>query len=223
MRIVLRSVLVALLSTVRTRASLQLEILALRHQLGVLQRAKRGRIPLRATDRLLWVALKRLWPEWRKALVLVKPDTVIRWHRHGFRLHRKWKSRRGLIGRPGTPKEIRTLIREMSSSNVLWGAPRLHGELLKLGIEVSQATVAKYMVKHRKPPSQTWRTFLENHVKQLVSVDFFVVPTVSFRVLYVFLVLAHERRRVVHFNVTDHPTAEWTAAQLMQAFPWDTV
>ena len=102
------------------------------------------------------------------------------------------------------------------------GAPRLHGELLKLGIEVSQATVAKYMVKHRKPPSQTWRTFLENHVKQLVSVDFFVVPTVSFRILYVFLVLAHERRRVVHFNVTEHPTAEWTAAQLMQAFPWDT-
>src|SRR5262245_56823864 len=104
----------------------------------------------------------------------------------------------------------------------LWGAPWLHGELLKLGIEVSQATVAKYMVKHGKPPSQTWRTFLENHVKQLVAVDFFVVPTVSLRILYVFLVLAHERRRVVHFNVTEHPTAEWAAAQLMQAFPWDT-
>jgi transposase InsO family protein len=110
----------------------------------------------------------------------------------------------------------------MSASNVLWGAPRLHGELLKLGIEVSQTTVAKYMVKHRKPPSQTWRTFLENHVKQLVSVDFFVVPTVSFRILYVLLVLAHDRRRVLHFNVTEHPTAEWTAAQLVQAFPWDT-
>ena len=110
----------------------------------------------------------------------------------------------------------------MSSANVLWGAPRLQGELLKLGIEVSQATVAKYMVRHRKPPSQTWRTFLENHVKQLVSVDFFVVPTVSFRILYVFIILAHERRRVVHFNVTEHPTADWTAAQLMQAFPWDT-
>jgi transposase InsO family protein len=110
----------------------------------------------------------------------------------------------------------------MSSSNVLWGAPRLHGELLKLGIEVSQATVTKYMVRHRKPPSQTWRTFLENHVKNLVSVDFFVVPTVSFRMLFVFLVLAHERRRVLHFNVTEHPTAEWTVAQLVQAFPWDT-
>ena len=119
-------------------------------------------------------------------------------------------------------KEVRALIREMSSANVLWGAPRLHGELLKLGIEVSQATVAKYMLKHRKPPSQTWRTFLENHVRQLVSANFFVVPTVSFRILYVFLVLDHERRRVVHFNVTEHPTAEWTAAQLVQAFPWDT-
>jgi len=222
MHIVVRSVLVALLSTVRTRVSLRLEILALRHQLAVLQRTKRRRIRLGATDRFLWLALHRLWPEWRKALVLVKPDTVIRWNRRGFRLYWKWKSRRGLIGRPGAPKEIRSLIREMSSSNILWGAPRLHGESLKLGIEVSQATVAKYMVKHRKPPSQTWRTFLENHVKQLVSVDFFVVPTVSFTVLYVFLVLAHERRRVVHFNVTEHPTAEWTAAQLMQAFPWDT-
>ena len=109
----------------------------------------------------------------------------------------------------------------MSACNVLWGAPRLHGELLKLGIQVSQATVANYMVKHRKPPSQSWRTFLENHVKQLVSIDFFVVPTVTFRILYVFLVLAHDRRHVVHFNVTEHPTAEWTAAQLVQAFPWD--
>jgi len=121
---------------------------------------------------------------------------------------------------PGTAREIGELIRGMSNSNVLWGAPRLHGELLKLGIEVSQATVAKYMVKRPKPPSQTWRTFLENHVKQLVY--FIVVPTVSFRIRYVFLVLAHERRRVVHFNVTEHPTGEWTAEQLVQAFPWDT-
>jgi len=154
--------------------------------------------------------------------MLIKPDTVIGWHRRGFRLYWKWKSCRGQIGRPGTAREIRELIRDMSTSNVLWGAPTLHGELLKLGIEVSQATAAKYMVKRRKPPSQTWRMFLENHVKQLVSVDFFVVPTVSFRILYVFLVLAHERRCVVHFNVTEHPTAEWTAEQLVQAFPWDT-
>ena len=153
--------------------------------------------------------------------MLVKPETVISWHRRGFRLYWKWKSRRGRIGRPGVSKEIRDQIRHMSSANVLWGAPRLHAELLKLGIEVSQATVAEHMIKHRKPPPQTWRTFLENHVKQLASVDFFLVPTLSFRILYVFLVLAHERRRVVHFNVTEHPTAESTAAQLMQAFPWD--
>jgi hypothetical protein len=186
MSAVLISLLAGLASTLRTRTSLQVEVLALRHQLAVLQRTKRRRAPLRAMDRLLWVALHRLWPEWRTALVLVKPETVIGWHRRGFRFYWNWKSRRGLIGRPGTPKEIRTLIRDMSSSNVLWGSPRLHGELLKLGIEVSQATVAKYMVKHRKPPSQTWRSFLENHVKQLVSVDFFVVPTLSFRILYVF-------------------------------------
>ena len=219
---VLISLLAGLTSTLRTRASLQFEILALRHQLAVLQRNKRRRVRLRVWDRLLWVALVRLWPDWRKTLMVVKPETVIGWHRKGFRFYWNWKSRRGRMGRPGVSKEIRDLIHDMSSVNVLWGAPRLHGELLKLGIEVSQATVAKYMVKHRKPPSQTWRTFLENHVKQLVSVDFFVVPTVSFRILYVFLVLAHERRRVVHFNVTEHPTAAWAAAQLMQAFPWDT-
>ncbi len=219
---VLISLLAGITSTLRTRASLQVEILALRHQLTVLQRNKRGRLSLRIADRLLWVSLLRFWPEWRRCLVLVKPDTVIGWHRKGFCLYWKWKSRRRGIGRPKTAREIRDLIWNMSVANSLWGAPRLHGELLKLGIEVSQATVAKYMVKYRKPPSQTWRTFLENHVKQLASVDFFVVPTVSFRVLYVFLVLAHERRRVVHFNVTEHPTAEWTAEQLLQAFPWDT-
>ncbi len=218
---VLMSILAGFTATIRTRASMQFEILALRHQLSLLQRNRR-RVPFRRVDRLLWVTLLRLWPGWRRALMLVKPDTVVGWHRKGFRLYWKWKSRHRCAGRPGTPKEIRVLIREMSSNNVLWGAPRLHGELLKLGIEVSQATVAKYMVKHRKPPSQTWRAFLENHIRKLVSVDFFVVPTVSFRILYVFLILAHERRRVVHFNVTEHPTAEWTAAQLMQAFPWDT-
>jgi putative transposase len=222
MRDVLISVLAGLASSLRTRASLQIEILALRHQVGILQRAERRRLRLGASDRVLWVILLRFWADWRKALILVKPDTVIGWHRKGFRLYWNWNSRRVRIGRPGISREIRELIREMSASNVLWGAPRLHGELLKLGIEVSQATVAKYMVKRRKPPSQTWRTFLENHVRQLVSVDFFVVPTVSFRTLYAFVVLAHDRRRVVHFNVTEHPTAEWTAAQLVQAFPWDT-
>jgi putative transposase len=215
------SIFAALGSTLRMRASLQLEILALRHQLVVLQRSNKKRLQLRVSDRIMWVFLSRLWPPWRGCLLLVKPATVIAWHRQGFRLYWRWKSRRTRIGRPGIPKEIRQLIRNMSASNVLWGAPRIHAELLKLGIEVSQATVAKYMLRHRKPPSQTWRTFLKNHVKQLVSVDFFVVPTVSFRFLYVFVVLAHDRRRIVHFNITEHPTAEWTAAQIVQAFPWD--
>jgi transposase InsO family protein len=200
---------------------MQMEILALRHQLAVLQRTNKKRLRLRTSDRILWIVLSRFWPQWREGFMLVKPDTVIAWHRKGFRFFWKWKSCRGKTGRPGVSREIRDLIRNMSASNFLWGAPRLHGELLKLGIKVSQATVAKYMVKHRKPPSQTWRTFLENHVNQLVSVDFFVVPTVTFRILYVFLVLAHDRRRIVHFNVTEHPTAEWTAAQIVQAFPWD--
>jgi putative transposase len=218
---ILISTFTALGCTFRTRASLQLEILALRHQLVVLQRSNKKRLQLRTSDRFLWVLLSQLWSRWRSCLLLVKPATVIAWHRQGFRLYWKWKSRRTRIGRPGIPKEIQRLIRNMSASNVLWGAPRLHAELLKLGIEVSQATVAKYMLRHRRPPSQTWRTFLDDHVKQLVTVDFFVVPTVSFRLLYVFVVLAHDRRRVVHFNVTEHPTAEWTAAQIVQAFPWD--
>lgn len=150
---VLKSIFAGLASTVRTRASLQMEILALRHQLVVLQRTNKKRLRLRTSDRILWIVLSRFWPPWRECLMLVKPDTVIAWH--------------------------------------------------------------------RKPPSQPWRTFLENHVNQLVSVDFFVVPTVTFRILYVILVLARDRRRIVHFNVSEHPTAEWTAAQIVQAFPWD--
>ena len=198
MRNVLKSIFAGLASTMRTRASLPMEILALRHQLVVLQRTNKKRLRLRTFDRILWIVLSRFWPQWRECLRLVKPDTVISWHRKGFQLFWKWKSRRGKTGRPGVSREIRDLIRNMSAANFLWGAPRLHGELLKLGIEVSQATVAKYMVRHRKPPSQPWRTFLENHVNPLVSVDFFMVPTVTFRILYVFLVLAHDRRRIVH-------------------------
>jgi putative transposase len=147
---------------------------------------------------------------------------VIAWHRRGFRLYWTWKSRRGTTGRPTGTLELRELIRKMSASNPLWGAPRIHGELLKLGIKVSQATVAKYMARGRRPPSQTWRTFLNNHAKQIVSTDFFVVPTISFRILFVFIVLAHHRRRVVHFNVTGHPTSEWAAQQIAAAFPWDS-
>lgn len=206
----------------QSRLRLQAEIVALRQQVLVLRRSQRGRVRLRATDRVFWVWLSRLWSGWRSTLAIVKPETVISWHRKGFRLYWTWKSGCGMPGRPEVSQEARDLIRKMSMANPLWGAPRIHGELLKLGIEVSQATVAKYMVRQRKLPSQTWRAFLSNHVNNLVSTDFFIVPTISFRVLFVFIVLAHQRRRLLHFNVTAHPTAEWTAQQITEAFPWDS-
>jgi transposase InsO family protein len=209
------------LAAFRSRASLQLEILALRHQLGVLHPSTK-RPKLTAADRFLWARLSELWRGWRSALVIVKPETVICWHRKGFRLFWTWKVRHGCPGRPPVARETRELIRQMSRDNPLWGAPRIHGELLKLGIDIGEASVSKYLLRHRKPPSQTWRTFLQNHLKTMVSVDFFTVPTIRFQVLYVFLVLAHERRRILHFGVTAHPTAEWTAQQLRDAFPWDT-
>jgi transposase InsO family protein len=165
--------------------------------------------------------LSRVWSDWRTALVIVQPETVIAWHRQGVRWFWRWKSRRRRIGRPTVPAEIRTLIRTMSEGNPLWGAPRIHGELLKLGIDVSQATVAKYIRRRPKPPSQTWRTFLANHIHQLAAADLFVVPTATCRLLFVLVILAHERRRVVHVAVTDHPTAGWTAQQLREAFPWN--
>jgi hypothetical protein len=161
-------------SSIRTRARMQIEILALRHQLAVLER-QRKRARLGAADRLLCVALSRLWTQWRSALVIVKPETVIAWHRKGFRFYWRWKSRAGMCGRPRVSLETRELIRQMSKANPLWGAPRIHGELLKLGMEVSQATVAKYMSRQGKPPSQSWATFLENHVQQIVAIDFLIV------------------------------------------------
>jgi transposase InsO family protein len=210
-----------LISALSSRRKLAFENLALRHQIGVLQRSVK-RPHLKKRDRLLWVLLSRFWKDWASSLVLVKPDTVIRWHRKGFRLYWAWGSRRVRKGRPAITPDIRELVRKMSRANPLWGAPRVHGELLKLGIEISQATVSKYMLRHRDPPSQTWKTFLDNHIGNLTSVDFFTVPTVTFRVLFVFVVLAHDRRRVVHFNVTDSPTAKWTAQQIVEAFPWDS-
>ena len=155
-------------------------------------------------------------------LVIVKPETVIGWHRKGFRLYWSWKSRRRKGGRPPIPCDVRALISRMSRENPLWGAPRIHGELLKLGIEVSEATVSKYLARFPKPPSQTWRTFLGNHAKDIASIDFFVLPTATFRLLMVFIVLRHERRQVVHFGVTASPTATWVAQQITEAFPWDS-
>jgi putative transposase len=203
----------------RSRSALQLEVLALRHQLAVYQR--RSTWPRRTiADRLLWACLSKAWVGWRHALVFVKPNTVIAWQHRRFRDH--WaRLSQGRPGRPRLAKAVQDLIREMSSANPRWGSPRIVGELSKLDIHVAKATVERYMVRSRKPPSPTWRAFLANHVKDLVSVDFFVVPTVTFKVLFVFIVLAHARRRIVHFNVTEHPTAQWTANQISEAFPWE--
>ncbi|HVH86171.1 MAG TPA: integrase core domain-containing protein [Terriglobales bacterium] len=217
----LLALLITLRSVLRSRLDLQLEILVLHHQIGVLQRSAKKRPRLTSTDRLLWVSLSRIWRHWRSTLVLVKPETVLAWHRKGFRLFWTWKVRHGQPGRPTVSRETRDLIRRMCRENPTWGAPRIHGELLKLGIDIGQSSVTKYMVRCRKPPSQTWRTFLENHVSQLVSIDFFTVPTIRFQVLYEFLVLSHDRRRILHFNVTHHPTAAWTGQQLREAFPFD--
>ena len=222
MRSVIVSLLVTLRATLRDRAAMRLEILALRHQLHVINRSRPQRLPLTHADRILWVWLSKRWNEWRAALVIVRPETVLAWHRRGFRLFWTWKSRHR-VGRPGIPPDVRQLIRTMAEMNPLWGAPRINGELLKLGIDVSQATVAKYMPRHQRPPSQTWPTFLTDHVGQITAADFFVVPTASCRLLFVLVVLAHERRRVVHVAVTGHPTAAWTAQQLREAFPGDAV
>jgi transposase InsO family protein len=208
--------------TIRSRLELAAEVLALRHQLAVLQRSASTRPRLRRIDRLLWVLLSSVWPNWRHAVQIVAPATVVRWHRRAFAAYWRWNSRPNRVGRPPLASDVSALIRQMGDANPLWGAPRIHGELQKLGIAVSQTTVATYLGRRRGPPSQSWRTFLTNHVSQLASIDFFTVPTATFRVLFVFVVLAHDRRRIVHLNVTAHPTAAWTAQQLREAWPWDT-
>src|SRR5438094_3103068 len=200
---------------------LAIENLALRQQLAVYKRtAPRPR--LRTTDRLFWVGLARVWTGWRQALVIVSPTTVLRWQRRRFRAYWTRLSGRLTGGRPPVNAEIKTLVTRMAAANPLWGAPRIHGELLKLGIDVAERTVSRFLPKRRSPPSQTWRTFLTNHVRDLVAIDFFTVPTARLRVLFVFVVLAHDRRRVLHFNVTEHPTAAWTAQQIVDAFPDDS-
>ena len=203
----------------RSRAALEAEILVLRHQLNVLRRNSPKRVALGNIDRFVFVGLYRLAPLVLEAMKVVKPETVIRWHRAGFRTYWRWKSRpHG--GRPTTPLDIRQLIREMSIANALWGAPRIHGELLKLGIDVGQTTVAKYMARRRRPPSQGWKTFLHNHADGIASMDLFVVPTISFRLLYGLLILQHCRRELLWLDVTAHPNAEWIARQLTEAYAW---
>ena len=221
MQAVVIAALTSLSALLRSRLALQIEVLALRHQLAVYQRA--GRRPqLRPADRILWAWLSRIWSGWRTALVVVQPRTVIAWQRARFRDHWTRLSRQGTHGRPPVAKEIRDLIRTMSAANPTWGSPRIRGELGKLGITVAKSTVDTYRVRSSRPPSPTWRTFLATHAQDLVSIDFLTVATVRFEILYVLIILAHDRRRVRHFNITAHPTAEWTAQQVVEAFPWDT-
>ncbi len=209
-----------LVSPFKTRARLEAEILVLRHQLNVLRRQAPSKPRLTVADRVIFVWLYRLFPSVLSAISVIAPETVIRWYRMGFRLYWRWKSRsRG--GRPRMPAEIRRLIRDMSLANRLWGAPRIHGELLKLGIEVAQSTVAKYMAKSGRGRSQTWKTFLHNHAAGIAAMDFLVVPTVGFKLLFVLVILRHQRRRLLSLTVTTNPTAEWIALQITDAFPWN--
>jgi len=204
----------------KSRRRLQAENLVLRHQVNILRRRSRGRARLSNLDRLVFVWLYRRSPSVVDAVAIIRPETLIRWHRRGFRAFWRWKSRsRG--GRPKVPAEIRELIREMSRANWLWGAPRIHGELLKLGIEVSESTVAKYMMKRPRRPGQSWTTFLRNHADGIAAVELFVVPTIGFKLLYGLVILGHGRRRLIRCAVTAHPTAEWIARQIVEAFPWD--
>ena len=204
----------------KSRRRLEVENLFLRHQLNIaLRRAPHLR--LRGSDRALLVWMTWLWPSLLDLSRVVQPHTILRWHRAGFRRYWRWKSRRR-PGRPRVNRELRDLIRRMSEENLLWGAPRIHGELLKLGFAVAQSTVSKYMTRRRGPPSQTWRTFLRNHADGIAAIDLCVVPTLTFECLFAFLVVGHGRRQLLWFAVTRHPTAEWLARQIVEAFPWDT-
>jgi hypothetical protein len=210
-------------TSLRSRRDLLLENLALRQQLSAFKaRGKRPRIG--PADRAFWVLLRRLWARWAHTLVIVKPDTVVRWHRAGFRLYWRWISRRRRrAGRRPVSTEIRELIRRMASENG-WGAPRIHGELLMLGLDVSERTVSRYLQRLGRRPEarQSWLTFLHNHREAIAAMDLFVVFTVKFRLLYVLFVIRHGRRQIVHFNVTEHPTAAWVIQQLREAFPYDS-
>ena len=217
------ALLLSLRGALRGRADLALENLALRQQVAVLKE-KRRRPRLSGLDRAFWVLLRRLWPRWADVLIIVKPETVVRWHRAGFRAYWRWRSKRRGPGRPPAHWPIRELIRRLAMDNPSWGAPRVHGELLKLGLCVSERTVSRYMPRRPSNPDQVqrWITFLRNHKDAIAAMDFFTVPTISFRVLYGFFVIEHGRRRVLHFNVTFNPTAAWVIQQLREAFPYDT-
>ena len=213
-------VLAILASPFKSKLRLEAENAVLRHQLIVLKRRLHGRVRLTNHDRWFLIQLYRWFPSILQVLTIIRPETLVRWHRAGFRCYWGWKSR-SLGGRPQIDTELRALIRQMSRENPLWGAPRIHGELLKLGFEVAQSSVAKYMVKRRGPPSQGWQTFLHNHAPDIAAMDLFVVPTIGFDLLYAFVIVRLDRRKLVWINVTANPTAEWVARQITEAFPWD--
>jgi putative transposase len=202
-------------------ASVSMENVALRHQLAILQRSV-PRPRLRRRDRLLWVAFSQLWAGWRSSLFIVRPATVLAWHRKGFQLYWRWKSRRRSVGRPPLDLDLRSLIRRMARENPTWGRRRIQAELSFLGYEVAELTIAKYMRRTSPRPSSTWRTFLEEHIGEIVAIDFFVVPTLTFHLLFGFLILRHARRELIEINVTDHPTAAWAAQRLVESFPEET-
>src|ERR1700720_612109 len=213
-------VLAVLASPFKSNIRLEAENAVLRHQLIVLRRKLKGRGRLTNHARLFFVQLYRWFPLILPVLVIIQPETLVHWHRAGFRRYWRGKSRRR-GGRPQIETELRALIRQMSTENFLWGAPRIHGELLKLGFSVAQSSVAKYMVKQRGPPSQEWRTFLRNHAPDIAAMDLFIVPTIGFKLLYGFVIIRLDRRDLVWIGVTTNPTAEWVARQITEAFPWD--
>src|SRR6266481_2451593 len=213
-----------LVRLLRARRSLLLENLALRQQLAVLKRL-RPRPRLDLLDKLFWVAVRRFWSRWQQFLIAVMPETVVRWHRGGFRLYWKLTSRvRRPIGRRQTSKEVRQLIFRMVVENPTWGAPRIHGELLMLSFDLSERTISRWMKRApRDPePAKRWLTFLRNHREAIAAMDFFTVPTITFGVLYCFFVINHDRRRILQVNVTKHPTSAWIIQQLREAFPFQT-
>src|ERR1700684_4477191 len=213
-------VLTVLAVPFKSKLRLEAENAVLRHQLNVLRRRLNGRFRLTNNDRWFLIQLYRWFPSILQVLTIIRPETLLRWHRAGFRGYWRWKSR-PMGGRLRIDTELRALIRRMSVENPLWGAPRIHGELLKLGFEVAQSSVAKYMVKRRSPPSQGWQTFLRNHAPDIAAMDLFVVPTLGFDLLYAFVIVRLDRRDLVWINVTATPTAEWVARQITEAFPWN--
>src|ERR1700739_1231183 len=213
-------VLAVLASPFKSKSRLEAEDAVLRHQLIVLRRRLHGRVRLTNHDRWFFIQLYRSFPCILQVRTIIRPETLLTWRRAGFRRYWRWKSRRR-GGRPPVETELRALIRRMSGENPLWRAPRIHGELLKLGFEVAQSSVAKYMVKRRVPPSQGWRTFLHNHAPHIAAMDLFVVPTIGFDLLYAFVIVRLGRRELIWINVTANPTAEWVVRQITAAFPWD--